>query len=402
MVLRGTGSGTSYIISLKTESVAISVNNVTVAAWDRGGRLYSLYGNGVTHRRGLDGHVLVKRDKAGERVYQRLAGAEAGAVVDAAAAIARSALGAIRAPGWRWAGRVDAITSQEAATLLNLCGDFSSDTARADADRFARVYRPIGMLPPDQYLSLVVQATEGCSFNTCTFCDLYHEPYRVKTPNEFASHVSAVQAYLGESITLRSRGIFLGSANALAVPMPRLVPLFELLAEHLDAIRLGVYAFVDAFTGGLKHSRDYRRLNHLGLRRVYLGLESGHDPLRACVRKPGSSAAAIDTVRALKAAGVQVGVIVMIGLGGERFVAGHVADTIKAVNAMDLDAGDVVYFSDLVDMPDTAYPALAGEMRLSPLNAGERHAQRNTIRSGLQFARSSPQISNYDVRAFVY
>jgi hypothetical protein len=55
-----------------------------------------------------------------------------------------------------------------------------------------------------------------------------------------------------------------------------------------------------------------------------------------------------------------------------------------------------------VDMPDTAYPALAAEMRLSPLNAADRHAQRTTIRSGLQFARSSPQISNYDVRAFVY
>ena len=287
MVLRGTGGGTSYIVSLKTQSVAVSVNDTTVAAFDRGGRLYSLYQDEVTYRRGLNGQVLVKRDGAGEHRHQRLVGAEAEAVVEAAAAIARTAAGAMRTSGWRWAGPVDAVTSQEAATLLDLCGRFEADVAGADAVRFARVYSPIGMLPPDQYLSLVVQATEGCSFNTCTFCDLYHDAYRVKSPDEFAGHLSAVLGYLGESIALRSRGIFLGAANALAVPMPRLLPIFEILIEQADAIRRGVYTFVDGFTGTLKNSRDYRLLHHLGLRRVYVGLESGHDPLLAFVKKPG-------------------------------------------------------------------------------------------------------------------
>ena len=402
MVLRGTGGGTSYIVSLKTHSVAVSVNDGTVAAWDRGGRLYSLYQDGVTSRRGLNGQVLVKRDRAGEHRHVRLAGAEAAAVVATAAAIARAAVGAMRSSGWRWAGPVDGVTSQEATTLLDLCGRFDPDAARADADRFRRVYSPIGMLPPDQYLSLVVQATEGCSFNTCTFCGLYDETYRVKSPDEFAGHLSAVVGYLGESITLRSRGIFLGAANALAVPMARLLPIFEILVEDADAIRRGVYAFVDGFTGALKDSRDYRLLHHLGLRRVYVGLESGHDPLLAYVRKPGAATAAIDTVRAIKTAGVNVGVIVMIGLGGERFAAGHVADTINAVNLMGLGAGDVIYFSNLVELAGTTYPVLAVETRLSPLSVSERDAQRHAIRAGLQFAGAPPQISSYDIREFVY
>jgi hypothetical protein len=402
MVLRGTGGKTSYVVSLKTQSVAVSINDTTVAAWDRGGRLYSLYQNGVTYRRGLDGHVLVRGDRADEHHRRRLDGTEAAAVVEAAAAVAHSAVSTMRSGGWRWASPVDAVTSQEAATLLDLCGRFKADAARADADRFARVYSPIGMLPPDQYLSLVVQATEGCSFNTCTFCDLYHEEYRVKTPDEFANHLSAVLEYLGESVTLRSRGIFLGAANALAVPTARLLPIFEVLTEHADAIRRGVYTFVDGFTGSLKDSRDYRLLHHLGLRRVYVGLESGHDPLLAFVRKPTAAAAAIDTVRALKSAGVQAGVIVMIGLGGERFATGHVAETIGALNSMGLGAGDMIYFSDLVEMPGTAYPVLAAETGLSPLSVSARHTQRHAIRAGLRFAGDAPQISNYDVREFVY
>ncbi len=36
--------------------------------------------------------------------------------------------------------------------------------------------------------------------------------------------------------------------------------------------------------------QDYRALAALGLRRVYVGLESGHDPLLDFVRKPGRSA----------------------------------------------------------------------------------------------------------------
>jgi hypothetical protein len=402
VVLRGVAGETAYVVSLKTQSVAISVNDTTVAAWDRGGRLYSLYQDGVTHRRGLNGQILVKRGHTGEHRHQRLAGAEAAAVVEAAAAIARSAVDAMRSSGWRWDGPVDAVTSQEAATLLDLCGCFSSDAGRADAERFARVYSSIGVLPPDQYLSLVVQATEGCSFNTCTFCDLYHDPYRVKSPDEFAGHLSAVLGYLGESVTLRSRGIFVGAANAMAVPMARLLPIFEILTERADAIRRGVYTFVDGFTGGLKDSRDYRMLHHLGLRRVYVGLESGHDPLLAFVRKPGSADSAVDAVRTIKTAGVQAGVIVMTGLGGERFAAGHVADTVSAVNTMGLGAGDVIYFSDLVEMPGTAYPVLAVESHLSPLSISERHEQRRAIRAGLRFAGAPPVISSYDVREFVY
>jgi radical SAM superfamily enzyme YgiQ (UPF0313 family) len=135
---------------------------------------------------------------------------------------------------------------------------------------------------------------------------------------------------------------------------------------------------------------------------VYVGLESGHEPLLAFVRKPGAAAAAIDTVRALKTAGVQVGVIVMIGLGGERFAEGHLADTISAVNMMELGAGDVIYFSNLVEMPGTTYPVLAVETHLSALSVHERHAQRHAIRAGLRFPSAPPQISSYDIREFVY
>jgi hypothetical protein len=402
MVLHALSGTTPYIVSLKPHSIAVSVDGSLVVSWDRGGRLYSVYDDGATWRRGLSGQVIEKRRDGEERTRVLLAGDAADRVVDAAAGVARTTLERMSGGSWRWTSAVDQVVAQEARALLALASRFDAGAARADASRFGLVFGRVGILPPDQYLSLVVQATEGCSFNTCTFCDLYHEGYRVKTPEEFRQHVAGVLSYLGASASLRSRGIFLGAANALAVPMARLMPIFETLLEDLDAARRGVCAFVDGFTGARKTMAEYRLLSHLGLRRVYVGLESGHDPLLAFVRKPGSAADATETVRTIKSAGVHVGVIVMIGLGGRQFAEGHERDTVAAVNAMGLGEGDLVYFSDLVEVPSTSYPVLASGAQLEPLTGDERREQRGRIRARLRFAAAPPQFSTYDIREFTY
>jgi hypothetical protein len=402
MVLHALHGASAYIVSLKPHSIAVSADGSRVVSWDRGGRLYSVFDDGATWRRGLSGQVIEKRRAGQERERTLLAGDAADRIVESAAVFARTTLECMNGASWRWTSAVDQVVAQEARALLALASRFDAAAARADAERFGLVFGHVGILPPDQYLSLVVQATEGCSFNTCTFCDLYHEGYRVKTPEEFLQHVTGVRSYLGASALLRSRGVFLGAANALAVPMARLLPIFEILLEELDAARRGVFAFVDGFTGARKTASEYRLLSHLGLRRVYIGLESGHDPLLAFVRKPGSAADATETVRAIKSAGVRVGVIVMTGLGGERFAEGHERDTAAAITAMGLGEGDLVYFSDLVDVPSTSYPRMAADARIRPLAREGRRQQQARIRAGLRFAAAPPQFAAYDIREFTY
>jgi hypothetical protein len=402
MVFHARHGASAYIISLKPHSIAVSVNGSLVVSWDRGGRLYSVYDDGVTCRRGLSGQMIEKRRAGEARARVLLDDNAADRVVDSTAAVAQATLEHMNSASWRWTSAVDQVVAQEARALLALASRFDAAGARADARRFGLVFGRVGILPPDQYLSLVVQATEGCSFNTCTFCDLYQERYRVKTPEEFRQHVSGVLGYLGASASLRSRGIFLGAANALAVPMPRLLPIFETMLDELDAARRGVCAFVDGFTGMRKTTAEYRLLSHLGLRRVYVGLESGHDPLLAFVRKPGKAADATETVRAIRSAGVHAGVIVMTGLGGQRFAEGHERDTAAAINAMGLGEGDLVYFSDLVEVPATSYPVLAADAHVTPLTAAERRLQQDRIRAGLRFTAAPPQFATYDIREFTY
>ncbi len=402
MVLGGHLGSSSVTCSLKDVSLTVSVDERIVAAWDRAGRLYSVWREGATFRRGLNGRVLAK-GRAGDAPGPALLDAAAGdAVVADAAGLAGRLLDALDAGRLDWGEAPRQAEVDDLRDALSTAARFNAGAARADAARFGEVYSPIGILPPDQYLALVVQATAGCSFTTGAFCHLYQEPFRIKRPAEFRAHIEEVRGFLGRSLGLRGRSLFLGSANALTVPMPQLLPLFEIAASELDAVRKGVFAFVDAFSGARKGPDDYRRLRDLGLRRVYIGLESGHDALLAFVSKPGTSADAVSAAGALKAAGVHVAVIVMIGLGGDRFAEAHVSDTAAALNAMKLGNGDLIYFSDLVEVSATKYPRLTTERSIRPLAIEELAGQRRAIRERLVFDGPPPRIATYDIREFVY
>jgi hypothetical protein len=405
MIAQGRRHTTSYALSLKDSSLSVALNGNHISVCDLAGRLYSVYRAGVHHRRSLNGSILQKWTTA-ERQRRWLDQPEADRLIDDTADHFRQLHAALCAPDWEWVTPPDRSSAlDDLLHVIDRAAQFDSTAARSDAARFTEVYSPIGILPPDQYLALVLQATAGCSFNTCTFCDLYQQPFRIKPPNEFRQHVRDVRDYLGASILLRQRSIFLGAANALTIPMPRLLPLFEIMREEFASSpdsqgKIGVGAFLDAFTGTRKSEEDYRALAERGLRRVYIGLESGHDPLLEFVRKPGHAQDAIETVSAIKAAGINVGLIVLIGLGGERFAAGHAADTVEVLNQMPLDHGDLLYFSDLVEEPGTPYPLLAVQHGIRALDRAERAAQRNLIRSGL--SPGDVKISSYDVREFVY
>ncbi len=392
-VLKGTVGSSAVSVSITDIAVTASRGDHLVVSWDLGGRLYSFFDRGVTCRRGLNGRVLKKWRRGDAREREWATPDECDALLDQAAGIARELLDriALFEPG---PGR------PRLEQALGRAAGFDGRAAREDAVRFRQVYRPIGILPPDQYLALVLQATEGCSFRSCTFCEFYREPYRVRAPADFAAHVGAVRAYLGDSIRLRAHAVFLGSANALAVRMSSLEPIFEVLAR--DARGVPVHAFLDGFTGTMKSAEDYAALARLGLRRVYVGLESGHDPLLAFVQKPATSGQAVETVRALEAGGVRVAVIVLVGLGGDRYSEVHIADTIAAVNAMGLGPGDILYFSDLVETGEAPYPRLALDASIRPLTADERRRQRLAIESGLRFPAAPPRIATYDIREFVY
>ena len=306
--------------------------------------------------------------------------------------------------------------------LLERAAQFDAAAARADGARFRSVYRSVAVLPPNEYNSIVVQATEGCSHNQCTFCELYRGvSFRTKTTEEFEAHLQQVIAYQGAVLASR-RSLFLGEANALTLPPAALGERLRLMAKYFELPESneghvpaswwlgsrrrfdGVASFLDVFTGQRRSVDDWINLRREGLRRVYLGIETGCDELLRWLAKPALAHSIIRTVTGLKEAKLAVAVILLLGAGGKRFAEAHVRETVDVLNQLSLGRNDYIYLSPLVIYKGGPYAARSMTDQITPLSSAEIDEQERQIRAGLTFpnAAGKPHIARYELETFVY
>lgn len=405
MVSLGTWKNYSVSLSLKSNCVTISLANsgdMRVYSFDNHGRWWTGVINGISYRRGLNGRVVAKWITENNQHERRwLEQTEAYELEDA---IRKDFVAFIQDLVQGSLTLTPTISSTD-QLLLEQIGRYSVADSAEDVFAYNQIYKPVGILPPDQYMALVLQASEGCSFNTCTFCNFYRDrPFRVKSLPEFEDHIVKIKNYLSEGLSIR-RTIFLGDANALVIPIPRLIAMLEIVHRHFDVEQMGgIYAFLDGFSGEKKSMKDFEQLASLGVKRIYIGVESGNPALLKFLKKPGSPVDVLGAVKAIKSGGISVGIIILLGAGGKQFSRDHVKDTIQMINQMDLDMDDLIYFSELVESEGMEYTREAFEAHLQPMTGEERLRQAEEIESKLRFSarKGTPHISRYDIREFVY
>lgn len=397
-------------IACKRESVVITrfAPHEEIYAFDHAGRLFTAWRGNRLYRRALDGRVMEKyTDRRGRRPRKHrrfLDPVERSALIDDAAAAAADGLAALgRGTAdvlWSMAGPED---RGAAYRLVAAASRFDGAAAEADRRRFEAVYTSVPILPPDRYLALVVQITEGCHWNQCTFCSFYREQrFRIKSLDEFARHVEGVAQYFGEGLTLR-RGVFLGDANALLVPATELAPRLECLHRCLPRHADDLSAFIDVFTGHRRGTEDFAALRSRGLRRVYVGLESGTDKLLAFLNKPQTADEGVGLVRTMKSAGLAVGVIVMAGIGGRVYQERHIRDTAGALEGMQLGAGDLVYVSAFETPAGGPYAERARAGGIAPLGPDELADQvEELLRAAARVVGPGTRVAPYDIQEFLY
>ncbi len=301
--------------------------------------------------------------------------------------------------------------------VLRRAAAYPPERLALDGKRFSGIYQPVPILPPDQYSCLVLQATEGCSFDSCTFCNLYRGvPFRIRDADTFSGHIRRALAFHGEGLR-RMNTIFLGQANAIAAPQARLEGLLEVLGQHVElpdpdvftkpswvsehSLRfLGIGSFLDGFTGLKKTASDYSRLRRRGLTRVYLGVESGSDRILQWMKKPATTGDMHGTLRHLKDAGMRRDVILLVGAGGNRRATEHLNASLDFLATAALEKEDRIYLSDLVPYPNTPYPKALEAIGSRPLSPEEMDAQRTALRNGAR--ELGLQAVPYRVEPFVY
>jgi hypothetical protein len=418
-------TGNPIHVSLAAGTLTLSFDGAVNLSFDGEGRMVGAWFKGLTYRRGLDNRVLLKWSEAerpGQRRRRFLTEAERRALLEEVYGLAGDLAEDLRADRLVTPA-ADPAFRAEVAQWLDVVAGWTWPRLEAEAARFAQVYKPVSIMPPDQYLALVLQATEGCSYNECSFCTFYRDrPFRIHTPAAFETHLDRVDRFLGRGVTVR-RSIFLADANAVIMPQARLLPLLDLVNAHYPILPVaadkeaqaawkqahpwyltGIYAFVSAPAALRKTAADFAAMRARNVSRLYVGLETGHDPLRRFLRKEGDREAVLAAVEMMKAGGIDLGIIVMVGIGGQTYRAAHFRDTIDLIRRMPLDHNDLVYLSPFVASDDAPYVEDVRAAGIAPLDEAaldlEERRFRKVLRSTLRA--QGVRISRYDIREFLY
>lgn len=183
--------------------------------------------------------------------------------------------------------------------------------------------------PPSEADSIILQVTVGCSHNKCSFCGTYRgERFRVKDEVIIAADLDFAARYCR-----RQTRVFLADGDVLSLPQVRLAALFTKIRARLPWIkRISLYA--NAKNGLRKSLADLRELKELGLNRVYLGLESGHDPTLAAITKGVTVAEQVQFGRLVREAGLFLSVTVLLGIGGRENSLANARETGRAISLM--------------------------------------------------------------------
>ena len=108
-------------------------------------------------------------------------------------------------------------------------------------------------------------------------------------------------------------------------------------------------------------------------------------------------------MQTIKQAGIDVGIILLAGAGGDRFAAQHVNHSIARVQQMGLDADDIVYVSPLLVSGEEEYSQQLCASGAQPLGRAAVSQQMATFKATLRPTRAdNPKVSLYHIEEFIY
>ncbi len=182
--------------------------------------------------------------------------------------------------------------------------------------------------PPSEADSLLIQASEGCPHNKCSFCLVYKRGprFRARPPEEIEADLMEAARELGPGV----RTIFLPAGNSLALPGPDLARVCEKARELFPRLeRITTYASMASIDA--HGPAGLAELAAAGLTRLHVGLESGCAEVLRRVKKGTDPEQQVRAGRMALAAGLELNLYVMLGLGGPELSARHAADTARVL-----------------------------------------------------------------------
>jgi radical SAM superfamily enzyme YgiQ (UPF0313 family) len=183
--------------------------------------------------------------------------------------------------------------------------------------------------PPSEAHSLILPVTNGCSWNNCTFCEMYtqeQKKFRARDESQVLDEIRRA----GEQLIVQR--VFLADGDALVLPTRRLLVILSAIREYMPSVqRVSSYCLPRNLRK--KSVDELKELADAGLRMAYVGCESGDDEVLARINKGETFESSQSALDKLGQAGITRAVMILNGLGGVALSEQHADNSARLMNA---------------------------------------------------------------------
>ena len=205
-------------------------------------------------------------------------------------------------------------------------------------------YRIGPIRPPSEAQSLLLQVTQGCTWNKCKFCNLYrHTSFRAYTIDSIKQDIDRMAGYAQKAMKYRQpdgtwdinrmnaemslmpgderncyflvanwlvnggENVFLQDGNTLALSGGRLTEVLIYLRRVFPRIKR-ITSYGRAENLSRVSAEEFAELKAAGLDRIHSGYESGSDEVLALVNKGVTARQQITAGQNIKSGGLELSV----------------------------------------------------------------------------------------------
>lgn len=168
------------------------------------------------------------------------------------------------------------------------------------------------MRPPQEAHSLLLRATQGCTYNKCLFCYVSRGyPFMAVTPGELEQEASPYRTLFPADTP-----VYLTGSNPFALPSAKLMSYLEVLKKLFPRFRrVSMQSRIGDIAG--KSMEELRALCGMGLSHLYIGTENGDDGVLELMNKGQNSAQIVEQLLRLDEAGLTYTTFYILGMGGK-------------------------------------------------------------------------------------
>lgn len=235
-----------------------------------------------------------------------------------------------------------------------------------------RSFRIGPIRPPSEANSLLIQVTNGCTWNRCRFCQLYrHTKFKAYSADSIKKDIDNI-AYWAERIKRHQKpewdfnalneelaslsdederqcyymvanwlvsggeNVFLQDGNTTALASGRLTDVLTYLRKVFPQVRR-ITSYGRAENLSRTDAEGFAELKEAGLDRIHSGFETGSDAVLDRINKGVTQAQQIKAGKAVRKGGIELSIYFMPGVGGKDLSEENATGTAHVISEVKPD-----------------------------------------------------------------